>query len=369
MLNEILRPIYLHLRTLILTVITPFLNNKKLPIHRDEIKNILIIRLDGIGDMVLSIPTITSIRILFPNAKITLLCNETPSKLFANNSILDDIIVYTKRISLSEPKYDLVFDLYDDYHLKFALIAYMTKAKYRIGFNTSGRGVFFTHSINKKLNNTHYADTVIQLLTVFETKNNLTKPTLEITEEERVRLQAQLITKDINITKPIFTVHPGGATSAQRWPATKFAELCTLISKNSNVQIIFVGSAIEENLIKDIQSKISIKTTSFINEPFRLTLALIQKSELLICNNSGLLHVASAFKTPTVSTMGPTIATRWWPIGNNNIVIQKSMACIGCNRNYCKIKTHDCMEQITVNEMFDAIAIQQKKTKPENLKP
>ena len=90
-----------------------------------------------------------------------------------------------------------------------------------------------------------------------------------------------------------------------------------------------------------------------MKEPLKNLVALIDKCNLLICNNSGPLHIATAVGTPTVSTMGPTNSIRWWPYGDKNIVIRKNLSCIGCNRGVCN--NHKCMELIAVNEVMEAV--------------
>jgi ADP-heptose:LPS heptosyltransferase len=84
-------------------------------------------------------------------------------------------------------------------------------------------------------------------------------------------------------------------------------------------------------------------------------LALIDRLDLLLCNNSGPMHVACALQTPTVSTMGPTLPEKWWPQGKGHRVVHKQLPCMPCNEGYCRIKTHDCMIQISVADMLDAV--------------
>ena len=101
----------------------------------------------------------------------------------------------------------------------------------------------------------------------------------------------------------------------------------------------------------------------FLNFPVRNLLALIQHCRLLVCNNSGPLHLATALGTPTVSLMGPTLPDRWWPRGEGHLVIRKDLPCMPCNEGFCRIKTLDCMNQITVEEVLDAVGKQVLKIK------
>ena len=81
--------------------------------------------------------------------------------------------------------------------------------------------------------------------------------------------------------------------------------------------------------------------------------AVLSRMALLICNNSGPLHLAGLLGVPTISFMGPTIKTRWWPRGPRSEVMRRDqLPCIGCNRGYCRIQTHACMTEITPDQAF-----------------
>jgi ADP-heptose:LPS heptosyltransferase len=85
----------------------------------------------------------------------------------------------------------------------------------------------------------------------------------------------------------------------------------------------------------------------------RQFMAYLSQCQLLICNNTGPLHIASGLGIPTVSTMGPTVPQLWWPLGKNHIVIRKGLACSPCSRGVCS--SHECLESISVAEMEEAV--------------
>ncbi|MEK7846329.1 MAG: glycosyltransferase family 9 protein, partial [Nitrospinota bacterium] len=85
----------------------------------------------------------------------------------------------------------------------------------------------------------------------------------------------------------------------------------------------------------------------------RVFISLLSHCHLLLCNNSGPLHIATALKIPTVSTMGPSVPYLWWPAGENNIVLRKEIECSPCNKGLCS--GHECMELITIDDMMEAV--------------
>ena len=119
----------------------------------------------------------------------------------------------------------------------------------------------------------------------------------------------------------------------------------------------------EKQLLEVMSSLMREKAIKIHNFSMLQLMGLIKRCSLLICNNSGILHLATALNVPTVSTMGPTDSAMWWPHGDNNIVLMKDISCLGCKKAFCS--THECMELITVNNMLEAVSAQIKKIKKE----
>lgn len=152
-------------------------------------------------------------------------------------------------------------------------------------------------------------------------------------------------------------------------PLNKFAELINLIKEKFHAKFIIFGSKNETELIEKLKDKIFriFGTVPFGDSPNILAVtdfsiseivALISKLNLLICNNSGPLHIACALSIPTVSTIGSTDPYLWMPRGDKNIVIRKDLPCSPCNKGKCK--THECMDLITVEDMMNAVETQLK---------
>ena len=120
--------------------------------------------------------------------------------------------------------------------------------------------------------------------------------------------------------------------------------------------VILLGSSDEEGLLEAVKKSAGEDIQIFSCSDIREFMALLSRCALLVCNNSGPLHIASALKVPTVSTIGPTVTPLWLPSGENNVVIDKALSCSPCNRAVCK--DHECMESITVDEVFEAVETQ-----------
>jgi heptosyltransferase II len=358
--RKIFKTIYLLCRGIILNGISFLSFSKKELLQTNDIKNILVIRLDRIGDMILSTPALRAIKHTFPKAKLTVCLHSYTKDLIANLDYVDDILEYKKRINLRPHCFDLVFDLIHDYTLLSAYLAFTTGAKHRVGFDIYGRGLFFTKKVSARDKSQHIIDMTLDLVKAVskgEMDKSLDVPVLPEARGDAAKFLDQ---QGFNDNSRIICVHPGGVYWTKRWDYRRFAQAADEIIKKYQAIVILIGSNSEKDIIEKVKSAMSSEPILFLGQPLKTLVALIQKSNLLICNNSGPLHIASALNVPTVSTMGPAIASRWWPHGKGHIVLRKDIPCIGCGEGYCRIKTHDCMRMITVEDMLDAVSEQLK---------
>ncbi len=159
-----------------------------------------------------------------------------------------------------------------------------------------------------------------------------------------------------NGSLPFVGFHPGASCETQRWPAEYFSELGTLLLREGQRGLILFGGPADRKLVESMARRIGETALTCITGDVRRFSALLACCQLLVCNNSGPLHVACALGIPTVSFMGPSVKERWSPRGNRHRVLRRDrLPCIGCNRGRCAMKTHDCMRQIGPEEVLEVI--------------
>jgi len=154
----------------------------------------------------------------------------------------------------------------------------------------------------------------------------------------------------------------------KQWPLYKFMELCNRIyDELADVKIILHGSPTEKEMIE--KSAVKMKGNPIIaagQTNIRQAAALIEKSDLIVCNDSGLMHVAVAVNTPVVAIYGPTDYTRTAPFGKKHKIIRKELECSPCFKlngstavENCKYK-YKCLLDINVSEVINVIKKQLK---------
>jgi len=330
-----------------------------------SIKKILFIRIDRIGDIVLSTPALKAIKQAFPHSDMTVLASPSNSPIIFNNPNIDHIVVYDRRgrlidrirviQKLRESGFDLAIDPYADYELETALIAFFSGAKRRIGYASYGREVLFNLPAPEIRSSGHFIDLTLDVLKPLNIDINDKTPEIYLTDDEKKWAGGWLNKKELGCN-PVIGMHPGAYYETQRWPPERFAELIELLQKDKKLDVIIFGGPGDEHLVDRICSILHGEVTTYITHDLRKLAALISCCHVFVCNNSGPLHMSVAIGTPTISFMGPTIKERWMPIGNIHTVLRiDDLPCIGCNKGYCRINTHDCMHLITAEIVINAI--------------
>ncbi len=363
----ILKNIYLNFRNYLLRALAIFNFHRKFldfASKQGTIK-ILFIRIDRIGDLVLSTPALKAIKTAFPQSKLTVLASHSNYPILLNNPYVDKVIVFDKhRKCLEKLKiirqlrtggYDLAIDPYANYGLKTAIIIFLSGARIRIGYASYGREVFFNVQAPTIQDNKHFVDLTLDVMRPLGIVTKDKTPEIFLTDGEKKRAENWLKKNGVE-DKPIIGIHPSAYYESQRWLPERFVELIKQLCKKKSYELILFGGPEDKELIDRIVSMVNDGILTYIPDDLRKFAAVLSCCSIFICNNSGPLHMAVAVNTPTISFMGPTYKNRWMPIGDSHKVLRiDNLPCIGCNLGYCKIKTHECMRLITAEMAIDVI--------------
>ena len=340
--------------------------------NKQDVKNVLIFAQKRMGDTVASIPTLRAIRWSLPQSRIFICIPPYIKDIVERIENLDEIIEIDSGESLlkrakkirqySDSRYDLAIDLTCDYTLEAALLSFLSRAKFRVGYDTFGRGFLFNRSIPHRNRSVHMIE---ELLGIVKSINIGTDDkTLKITASAPAlkKVSQFLLDQKIREGDWLVGIHPGGFYPTQRWFPERFAQLADEVIRRLQVKVVLLGGPREKKTIEFISENMENQAVIFAQHSIAELMALIQSCRLLICNNSGPLHLATALGTPTVSIMGPTLPTRWWPHGEGHVVLRKDLSCMPCNEGICEQKTIECLALITMEEVMEAVESQLSKS-------
>ena len=363
--KSIIKTIYLTVRGFALTTLSLVLSQKtSIPLLRN-IESILFIRVDRLGDMVLSTPAFRAIKAALPQARLTVMASPTNAPILKNNQDVDEVIVYDRSAGLHDRikiitqlrsrRFSLAIDPYTDYELKTAWLAYISRAAHRIGYAAFGREFFFNCPAPKIEGNKHFVDGALDLLKHISIPSKNRNPVIHLGVEEQA-WAGQWLQENGFQSKKIVAIHPGAYYETQRWLPEYYAELIELICRQTQLDVILIGGAADVTVVDDIRSRVKRDICVCILNDLRKFFSILSQCKVLVCNNSGPLHCATALKIPTISFMGPTVIELWMPVGENHHVLREDdLPCIGCNHGWCKIKTHDCMRLIRPESVLNLL--------------
>lgn len=325
---------------------------------------VLIIQTAFLGDVVLTIPLIQVTK-KYLKAQISVICIPSTKNILEGHPSIDEIIVFDKKKSeksfislikfakkLKEKKFDVAVIPHPSF--KSGLIPYLAAIPERIGLSNSAGRFFFTNRVFFDKNK-YQLERYLDLLKYFGIDVREEKTEIHIDGKDE-KFADVLLPKD----KFFFGINPGSVWATKRWPAEKYAELSDKISKELGGQIVIFGGSDDIETAAKVEKNMKSKT---INLSGKTTLkqltALIKKCRVFITNDSGPMHIAAAMDIPIVAIFGPTVKQLgFFPYSKKAVVIEKNLPCRPCGKhgpNKCPKKHFDCMNKITVGEVFDAV--------------
>ncbi len=342
------------------------------------LEKILIIRNQGIGDLLLITPAIRAIRQLHPEAHVAILVGEWSRAALENNPNIDEIISYPDPwIQSKQPVGYLrlvarllsrrfnrvyIFHSHDLIHL-MAILAIIPQ---RYGFfdpDLGKSGKLLTNKTEWQPNTERYvADNYLDIPRLAGFQGNDLTLDLFLTEFEqhqadRYIADYQLQEKQFLVIAPGGGVNPRQNVFEKRWGVDKYIELCTIIEKDFGYPIILLGSRQEVDLGREITNRAKAQIIDLVGQvPFRLSAGLIKRSRMLICNDSSVMHVAVAYKIPSLAIFGPSNPKSLLPVSTLNQWITSGEDCSPC---YCNSIFPGCNHlRCLVNLSPEEVALQ-----------
>jgi ADP-heptose:LPS heptosyltransferase len=248
-------------------------------------------------------------------------------------------------VEIRKHDWHLAIDFTTDYHLLPAFLAAQSRARIRLGFENAGRERFFDIVLPFH-ERVHMMEQFRTPLEILGHESRGTFPPLDIPV-------FPLPFPATNGFRRRIGLHPGATHWTQRWPLAYFADLARALH-DAGDQVVVLGVESERLMLEEIAERSRGAAVPIVCSGDVLQFAATLKAlDLLVCNNSGPLHLAGLLGVPTISFMGPTVKERWWPLGDRARVLRRdSLPCIGCNLSYCKIRTHACMTELTPGMAF-----------------
>jgi len=330
-------------------------------------KKILIIRLSSIGDVLLTTPLIRRLRGEFQNAQIDFLVKSQYQELLAHNPHLDKIYTYDQRTGfkglrqlkreLQRQGYDLIIDLHRN--LRSLYLRSLYKGAMVVKFQKMALRRFLL--VHFKLNLYRGIIPVSQrYLNSLDIKDDRLGLELFVPLDVKERIHRGLESRGLDPDGLAIGFAPGAGFWTKRWPAEAFAHLGNLLSQNLDARILLFGDQGDKQVCQRITELMDKQPIDLSGELSLLeTAAAMERCSLVVTNDTGLMHMATALKKRVVAIFGPTSEELgFFPYGTDHVVIQRDLPCRPCSfhgSNRCKKGHFKCMREISPEEVFQAV--------------
>ncbi len=328
---------------------------------RKESLKFLIMRLDRVGDLVLSLPAIDALRQQYPDSKITVMTRPYTQDLLKGHPWVDEVWAYDYKKGgahtfpwgyarlikeIRTRKFDAAFIMHPG--IRSHLIPFLAGIAYRIGYkhNTS---FLLTHAIEDKrhLGLEHESEYAMHLVEAF----GVPRPT-----HASKRLLFPRKRSDESIGDPVIAIHAGASCASKRWPKEYFRRLIELILESHPHRVAIIGGDDEIGLGAYLSKGFDERVVDWTGRQSLDELTeFLASCVALVSNDSGPVHIAAAVEVPVVSIFGRNqaglSATRWRPLGASHRVIQKDVGCIVCLAHQCTID-FECLRAIKVETVY-----------------
>ena len=355
----------------------------------EKVKNVLVVKTDEIGDFVLATAFLRELRLMFANARITLVVNRAVSNLAELCPYVNEIITYNQSIPRSMRPFILPwralslgyrtlrqkhFDMalaprWDTDGYYSAYLAYFSRAKRRVGYAetvnprkrimNSGFDLMFTEVLHDEMPK-HEVERNLEFIHYLGGKPS--SDALELWTDSSDEAFAERVLANIS-TKMLVAFCPGAGSADRQWPQDRFIELGRWLKNNHDSSFIIVGGCSDKPLGKDIKDALGQEIIDLTGQTtLRQTVALLRRCHLYVGNDTGSMHLAAAVGVPIVEiSCFPVDGPHWhwnsplrfgpWKVPHRIVQTRKNSIMPEAVRG----KRSNSIREISVEQVQDAI--------------
>ncbi len=323
-----------------------------------SVKKLAVIRLSSLGDVLLTTPLIRSIKKSYPQIKIEFVTKEQYKDLLIHNPYLSKIYPYKT----------------DDYNYKILFLNELRKQNYDMVIdlqkNLRSREIVGTLKVETATFNKRSLEKF--LLVKFKINKLKNAPQIPVRYAEDIDdfnlddegldlfLPAE-ISSSLSRSDNYIGIAPGSRHFTKMWPTEYFIEFGKILIKEG-YKVVLLGGTEDKEICTEISDAVEGSINLCNEDKLFQTAADMKKCSVLICNDSGLMHVGCALKVPVLVIFGSTVKEfGFTPYKNKNLVIENnSLSCRPCShvgRSSCPKRHFKCMTEIKPAAVFDKLKI------------
>jgi lipopolysaccharide heptosyltransferase II len=342
-----------------------------------EARNLLCVRLDYLGDVLMCTPALRALKESVPGRRITLLGSGGGAAVAPHVPEIDEVITYAAPWMkhggphdigidiamverLRERGFDgaVIFTTYSQSALPAAMLCYLAGIPLRIAHCRENPYRLLSDWLPEtepQQGVRHEVRRQLDLVAAIGCATADERMSFALRQEDREWAQRQLALLGIEEGQRWVLMHPGATAASRRYPPAHWAAAARRIVGELELPIVFSGDAGEAMLIDDIRAECGMPTHSLAG---RATLGqlggLIQLASVMVANNTGPAHMAAAIGTPLVDLYAQTnLQHTPWRVESR--VLYHDVPCRNCYKSVCPEGHHDCLAKVEPGRVVDAV--------------
>ncbi|MCF7854801.1 MAG: glycosyltransferase family 9 protein [Candidatus Pacebacteria bacterium] len=337
--------------------------------------NILIVKPSSLGDIVHTFPAVHLVRCRYPDATIVWVVNEAYVDLVGLSPDVDEVIPFHRKDwvhparwgevldfvrELRERKFDIVIDFQG--LLRSACIALVTGAPRRIGFRAAREfaSLLYTEKILLPANVFHAVDKNLFLVrSALEIGDNVGDDSVFPPQHDAVK-QAERLLRANELTggSAIMAIAPAARWPSKAYASDFFARVISFVAdKEPGVRCWLVGTEDEipvgDKVIQSCADCCPVNLMGAVNLP--TLIELLRRSDVLLTNDTGPMHLAAALHVPVIALFGPTDPALTGPYGKGHLVFHGSCSHWPCFEKKCPVMQQTCITEVSEEEVAKSV--------------
>ncbi|MEX3788457.1 lipopolysaccharide heptosyltransferase II [Paraburkholderia sp. BR14374] len=348
----------------------------------DDVKRILCVRLDNLGDVLMTTPALHALRESAEDRHLTLLASRSGVALAPFLDDVDDVIEYdapwvapasnVTRDLLDDHRMQqrlkrgcfdaaVIFTVYSQSPLPAAMLCYLAGIPRRLAHCRENPYALLTDWLREpepQQRTRHEVQRQLDLVRHVGAQSSDTAMRFRVPPAARRSLDSKLRTLGISRHDECIVLHPGATAASRRYPPERFGEVATRLARETGAAVLLTGGASERALVEAVMRAAAPGVCAQLFDlSGALTLAelaaLLERASVLVSNNSGPVHVASALGTPVVDLYALT-NPQHTPWQTPQRVLYRDVECRWCYRSVCPHGHHACLLGVPIEEVVHA---------------
>lgn len=343
----------------------------------DRARRVLAVRLDSLGDVLMTTPALRALRRNVPGRRIALLTSSAGAAAGGLVPEVDEVLVYdapwtgigparddprglrAAAARLRRGRFDgaVIFTVSTQNPLPAALLCYLAGIPLRLAHCRENPYGLLTHWVREPAggaDDRHEVRRQLDLVAAVGARTTDERLSLRVPRAARTRVRDLLGRVGVAVDAPWVVIHPGARAPSRRYPWEGFAAAARRLVREDGWQVLFTGDRSEVGLVERIRAALDVPTGSLAGALGLGELAaLLEAAPLLITNNTGPAHVAAAVGTPVVVLYALT-NPQHTPWGVPHRVLFQDVPCRFCLRSACPEGHHHCLRLVTPDRLVQA---------------